>query len=520
MAKTTTPATTRPFPGRMPPGMPNPFGKLQYGSFHQLTPSCYIFRNIVNSGVVITEAGVAVVDTQINEPMARRLLAAIRRVTDGPIRYAINTHYHWDHWAGNNVLRQAGATLICGALTRHFMEVRNRRQRAFLQSRGFSLPSDDAAKPEVTFEGELTLRLGNVPLHLLFLGRAETDDATAVWVPTERCAMSGDTLMTGSFPILGQPVMNEGLSEDRAWIKTLERLKGLGPERIIPGHGNPGGVAEIDFFIELQAYFLDAVAPLLEAGLPPHTIIERVEAELPERYANLPEVWGTPRYAILRVLHSMTGWQQVKPSALPEARPGEVEAALAALEPAASRFVEAAQKAEPENPGLALAIMDAAVREFPDDPLLWVQRGQFYLQGSRQARSVLERGDYFIEVRRSAERALACDPDCGPGFILLGSYLAMGAYRNGDDPAEAMAYLSKALRTSLSKRDEAKVHCYLGLCYRAREDEAAARASFEKALELDPSYMPARLAMLGGQEDASNAPGACQQESAQEGNVR
>lgn len=515
MSKMTPPAATRPFPGRMPAGMPNPFGKLRYGSFQQLTPSCYIFRNIVNSGVVITADGVAVVDTQINEPMARRLLAAIRGVTDAPIRYAVNTHYHWDHWAGNNVLREAGATLICGALTRHFMEVRNRRQRAFLQSRGFSLPPDDPAKPDVTFEGELTLRLGTVPLHLMFLGRAETDDATAVWVPTERCAMSGDTLMTGSFPILGQPVMNEGLSDNRDWIKTLQRLKSLDPERIIPGHGNPGGNAEIDFFIELQAYFLDAVAALLDEGLPPHTIIERVEAELPERYASLAEVWGTPRYAILRVLHSMTGWQQVKPSALPAARPDEVAAALAALEPDASRYIEAAQEAEPGNPGLALAIMDAAVREFPNDPLLWVRRGQLYLQGSRNARSVLERGDYFIEVRRSAERALACDPECAPGLVLLGSYLAMGAYRNGDDPAEAMTYLSKALRTSLSQRDEAKVHCYLGLCCRAREDEASARASFEKALELDPSYMPARLAMLGGQEEASNEAGARQEDSTQ-----
>src|SRR3972149_10123105 len=130
--------------------MQNPFGKLQYGSLKKVTEHCYIFRNVVNSGIIVTDEGVCVVDTQINAPMARRMLKAIRTVTNAPIRYVINTHYHWDHWAGNDVFKEAGATLISGELTRDFMQLRNRRQRAFLRSRGFAVPDQDPAIPAKT----------------------------------------------------------------------------------------------------------------------------------------------------------------------------------------------------------------------------------------------------------------------------------------------------------------------------------------------------------------------------------
>ncbi len=215
--------------------MQNPFGKLQYGSLKKVTDHCYIFRNVVNSGIIITEDGVAVVDTQINAPMARRMLAAIRTITKAPIKYVINTHYHWDHWAGNDVFRETGATLISGELTREFMQRRSFRQRAFLRSRGFAIPEKDPSLPDRTFDDQLTLMLGSLPIHVLFLGQAETDDAMAVHLPTEKCVISGDTLMTGTFPILGQPVMSEGLSDDRAWIKTLEKN-----EVSFAGENHPG----------------------------------------------------------------------------------------------------------------------------------------------------------------------------------------------------------------------------------------------------------------------------------------
>lgn len=481
--------------------MQNPFGKLTYGSLKPVTNRVYLFRNVVNSGILITDEGVLIVDTQINAPMARRMLAAIRQVTRAPITYVVNTHYHWDHWAGNDVFRAEGATIVGSALTRDFMQRRNRRQRAFLRSRGFAIPEKDPALPDRTFEREHTLTLGGLPIHLLALDAAETDDAIVAYLPTERCVMAGDTLMTGSFPILGQPVMAEGLSDDRLWIRALRKLKGLAPESIIPGHGPLGTIEDVDFFIGLQEHFLDEVVPLYEQGLATEEIIRIVEARLPERYASLPQVWGTPRYAVLRILTSLTGWQGFKPSALPKVDPELLAVPLTEIDGDPLGFIRGAEFFEKENRlDLALGIINEGCARHPNDPALWVARGQLHLKCSRAAGSVLERADFFQEVCRSAERALALDPTHAPALILYGSYHAMGAFRNGDDPTEAMLLLERALQLPLEPQQEAKARFFLGICHRALEREDVALGCFNRALELDPSYAPARMAMMSDEE--------------------
>jgi cyclase len=481
--------------------MQNPFGKLQYGSLKKVTDRCYMFRNVVNSGIVVAEDGVAIVDTQINAPMARRMLASIRGITAAPIRYVINTHYHWDHWAGNDVFREAGATLISGELTRDFMQRRSRRQRAFLRSRGFAIPDKDPALPDRTVDESLTLTLGSVPIHLLFLGKAETDDAMSVYLPTEKCVISGDTLMTGSFPILGQPVMSEGLSDDRAWIRALRKMKSLSPEAVVPGHGPLGTVTDIDFFIDLQSHFLDEVIPLYEQGKSTEEIIQIVESGLPERYAALPQVWGTPRYAVLRVLCSLTGWQAMKPSAIPRVDPDILDVPLKEIEDDPESYIRAGEFFEKENRlELAIGIIDEGCRRHPRDAAIWVARGRLFLKSSRAAGSVLERADFFQEVCRSAEKALSIDGCYTPALVLYGSYHAMGAFRNGDDPTEAMMLLERALSLPMESAEEAKARFFLGICYRALEREDLAVACFNKALELDPTYAPPRMAMMSDEE--------------------
>jgi glyoxylase-like metal-dependent hydrolase (beta-lactamase superfamily II) len=102
----------------------NPFAPRTYGSLEQVTDRVYIFRNIVNSAVIIGDDAIAVVDTQVNEVLADRLIRAIASLPDHhkPIRYAINTHYHWDHTGGNYVFKRIGAEIISSALTKTFIQ--------------------------------------------------------------------------------------------------------------------------------------------------------------------------------------------------------------------------------------------------------------------------------------------------------------------------------------------------------------------------------------------------------------
>src|SRR5438874_2156805 len=102
--------------------MENPFGPRTYGKLEGVSPRVWLFRNVVNSSIVVGERGAAIVDTQVNRAMARRLLAAARSVIgEKPILFAVNTHYHWDHTNGNDVFADAGATLVTGARTRRYM---------------------------------------------------------------------------------------------------------------------------------------------------------------------------------------------------------------------------------------------------------------------------------------------------------------------------------------------------------------------------------------------------------------
>ena len=188
-----------------PPKSSNPFAARRYGELQKVTDRVYIFRNITNSSFVIGDRSVAVIDTQVNAPTAVEFLRLLRTVTQKPIEYVVNTHYHWDHTNGNALFKKEGAAIISSALTKEFMVQRAPRQKEFLSGRGFEL-GNDPLLPERTFEGETEIDLGGMPLRLFFAGRAETDDATAIHVVKENVVMSGDTVMTGSFPIFGQPV--------------------------------------------------------------------------------------------------------------------------------------------------------------------------------------------------------------------------------------------------------------------------------------------------------------------------
>ena len=96
----------------------HPYAPRTYGSLQRVTERVYIFRNIVNSAVILGDEAIAVIDTQVNAVLAQRLLQHIRALSDKPIRYAISTHYHWDHTGGNYVFKDAGATVLSSVRTR------------------------------------------------------------------------------------------------------------------------------------------------------------------------------------------------------------------------------------------------------------------------------------------------------------------------------------------------------------------------------------------------------------------
>lgn len=465
----------------LPPKSPkinhNPFAPRRYGELHRVTDRVFILRNITNSSFVIGDRSVAVIDTQVNFPSASELLRLLRTVTDKPIEFVINTHYHWDHTNGNALFKKEGATIVSSKLTKEFMTARAPRQKEFLSGRGFEL-GEDPFLPEKTFEGEMTLDLGNMPLRLFFAGSAETDDATAVHVPGEGVVMSGDTVMTGSFPIFGQPVWDEGLQGDGLWQKTIARILETKPTHIIPGHGPLAYDKEIQLLLKIEEYFIDEVEKRVRDGMTLKVLLADLESKLPPWITSIPVVWGTPRYAILRVYRGLTkkaqdaepGWQLYKPSAM------------------------AHEAGEGGDLALKLAILKKATQDSPSDPDTFSTYAEALVDVSRKEASVLEKGDFFQEARKSWERALVLNKEHISTLLGKGKYLTMMAYRSGDDPRAGMELLRKAFELSTDAHTRAQAEFYLGMGERRLGDEKMAHAHFDKALSLDATFMPARMA--------------------------
>jgi glyoxylase-like metal-dependent hydrolase (beta-lactamase superfamily II) len=480
----------------------NPFAPRAYGQLVQASDRVWVFRNITNSTFVVGDRSVAVIDTQVNRPTAELLGRAIRSVTPKPVSHVVNTHYHWDHTNGNALFAGEGAAVVASKLTLEFMVTRRERQKAFLEGRGFQL-NEDPMLPAETFEGETAIDLGGCALRLFHAGRAESDDATAIHIPSEGVVLAGDTVMTGSFPIFGQPVWDEGLQGDGAWQETVRRLAALGASCIVPGHGPLAGPAEVARLLEIEDFFVEEVRKLVERGFDAPGVLADLGPRLPGWMKDMPVVWGTPAYAALRVFRGLTrkpddgenGWWFLRPSPIPSAGAGRTAERLKGRESLAEYLESSREAAEGGDDGLAIDVLDAATAAFPREPDAWAAYAEALIEASRRESSVLEKGDFFDRARRAWRRARALNPEHPKSLIGEGRYLVMMAYRGGDDPEPGMRLLRRVLEQEVPDGLRAEAEFYLGMGHRRLGDEPQAQAQFQKALRLNPAFMPARLAL-------------------------
>lgn len=473
----------------------NPFAPRQYGRLEQVTDRVYIYRNIVNSSIFVGDDAIAVVDTQVNHALARRLLDQLQKTFNKPVRYAINTHYHWDHTNGNPVFKEAGATLVGNRVTADFMVSKAPRQKAFLASRGFEL-GPDPSLPDVFIEDQHSFELGNLRLECQRGHSAETDDPTLVIAAAEGVLTSGDTVMTGSFPIFGQPVQREGLENDQ-WLKALDEIRGFDAAHILPGHGPVAHAAELDTLERICRYFLEETSAAHQRGLSLMEAIRDIEARLPAWIAAIPEVWGTPRYAILRVWAGLEdlgedGWQHVKPSAIP-ADEAAARKQAANCEDAAHYIDCAEQLKEGGDLPQALSLLRLACDSHDDNPELLCACGRYLIDASKRIDSVLEKGDCFQAARQYWERALALNPAHAASLLADAQFLIMMSFRNGDNPDKGLARLEEA---ATAGADPAAVAFYRGVAARSCHNEQEALAAFNQSLAHNPGFMPARLALM------------------------
>jgi cyclase len=200
---------------------------------------------------VVFDDYVAVVDANFPEG-AEECIAAIKKTTDKPIRYVLDTHHHGDHAYGNAVFAKAGASIVAQLKCSNWL--REKGAKEFADAGKGLLGRKDVANstlkiPSVVFDDKLVLDDGKQRVEFLFLGHAHTPGDAFAWLPKQGILCTGDACVNGAFNYMGH-------GDSASWIKVLERAQQLDVKLVAPGHGLPAGKELLEtqkrYFVELR----------------------------------------------------------------------------------------------------------------------------------------------------------------------------------------------------------------------------------------------------------------------------
>jgi len=204
-------------------------------SFAKLSKSCYAFttEGDPNTGVIVGDDGVMVIDAQATPLMAREVIRRVRGVTAKPIRYVVLTHYHAVRVLGASAYK--AQQVIASRATLELIRERGAQDMKSEIGRFPRLFRGAGTIPGLTwptlaFEGALTLMMGKLEVRIIHAGAGHTAGDTIVWVPSEKTLFSGDLVEYEAGIYTGDAHLE-------AWPSTLDRLRNLKARALVPGRG-------------------------------------------------------------------------------------------------------------------------------------------------------------------------------------------------------------------------------------------------------------------------------------------
>jgi cyclase len=294
------------------------FEKIAEGVYYATATGSMVTGS--NNVAIVGSRDVLVVDTGTTPAAARAFIEDLKLVTTKPVRYVVNTHFHYDHTDGNQVyagkadiiaheyVRQAIQTLDVlhrepyqtsqlvnvprriDDLKRQITAAKDTATRQTLQQQlkvteeGFEqLKELKPTPPNVTFSTRKVLDLGGREVQLLFLGRGHTNGDTVVFLPKEKIVATGD-LMESQIAYMGDAQFAE-------WLTTLDGLKRLDFDTDLPGHGMPFRGKEL--ITAFQGYLRDLMkqgADLRKQGVTAEAAAQRVD--LTAYRSSFPQIQG------------------------------------------------------------------------------------------------------------------------------------------------------------------------------------------------------------------------------------
>jgi len=226
-----------------------------------------------NIGASIGEDGIVIVDDQF-APLAEKIQAALKSlgITDKPVRFVINTHYHGDHTGGNAPFSGTGSTVIAQD------NVRKRLESGGTAGNGGSIkmenkPAEKAALPIITFEHDVTVHLNGEDIRALHFPSGHTDGDSIIFFPKNNVVHMGDDFVRYGFPFID---VSSGGSV-QGMIAAMEKASAQLPAdvKVIPGHGAISNLDDVREFTKM----LKETSAVVQKALDAHKTLEQMKQE-------------------------------------------------------------------------------------------------------------------------------------------------------------------------------------------------------------------------------------------------
>lgn len=261
-----------------------------------------------NSGVIVGDDGVMVIDARATPAMAQELIEHIRSVTDKPVRHVVLTHYHAVRVLGASAYR--AQNVIASDATYELIEERGEQDMASEIQRFPRLFRDvetipGLTWPSIVFHDRMVVRMGGREVHVIHAGRGHTKGDSIVWLPEEKVMFSGDLVEFGATPYCGDAYFTD-------WPGTLDRLSDLRAGTLVPGRGEalrtPGDVET--GLKETRGFLTDLSAVVrkgVDAGHSLKQVYDAAMAALEPRYGKWVIFQHCMPFDVTRCYDEMSG---------------------------------------------------------------------------------------------------------------------------------------------------------------------------------------------------------------------
>ena len=244
-----------------------------------------------NNAFLITDDGVLVIDARQHPRRAEELLATIRKHTDKPIKWLINTHAHGDHYFGNLVFKREGATIISHVDTAGMMKlhlpIEMKRRMGYFKQRNYDPGEVKLVMPDVTFDSRMTLVLGGRTVELIYMGPGQNPGDTLVYFPKERVIFTGGPFSKNSWP---NPSFTPSMS---SWVLMLRKIAAMDVDKFLGGHGDIGNKDDVLHEAQMLSDFDAGMRDAVKKGMSKDEIIKNVKFE---KYKDVRNYYRMPLF--------------------------------------------------------------------------------------------------------------------------------------------------------------------------------------------------------------------------------